>query len=177
MPQQLWFFMSIAFSTIAWGIVATRYIWPELRLRPRAEALQPLLVLHTFRFLGLAFLVPGVVSPDLPSTFAQSAAYGDIIAAILALLALIALPSTTGIVIAWIFSLWGSVDLFNAFYQANRAALIPGQLGATYFIPTFAVPLLLITHGLAFRILLRPQSAPGFQESPGPIWRASSKPL
>ena len=155
MQPQLFFFVSIAFSFIAWGIVAVRYIWPELRLRQRAEALRPLLILHSFRFIGLAFLVPGVVSPDLPSAFAHSAAYGDIIAAILALLALIALSSTSGVVIAWIFSLWGTADLFNAFYQANHAGLTAGQLGSTYFIPTFIVPLLLITHGLGFRILLR----------------------
>jgi hypothetical protein len=127
--------------------------------------LQPLLILHSFRFLGLAFLVPGVVSSDLPSAFAHSAAYGDIIAAILALLALISLPSAAGIVLAWIFGLWGSVDLLNAFYQANHAGLMPGQLGATYFIPTFVVPLLLITHGLAFRILLQHQNISAVQES------------
>jgi hypothetical protein len=155
MQSQLSFFVSIAFSCIAWGIVATRYIWPELRLRQQAEALRPLLILHSFRFIGLAFLVRGVVSPDLPSAFAQSAAYGDIIAAILALLALISLPAASGIVIAWIFSLWGTADLFNAFYQANHAGITAGQLGSTYFIPTLIVPLLLITHGLGFRILLR----------------------
>src|SRR6185437_7713606 len=118
MPQ-LWFFMSIAFSFIAWGMVTARYVWPELRLRSRPEALRPLLILHSFRFFGLAFLVPGVVSPDLPSTFAYSAAYWDIGAAILAVLALISLPSAAGVVIAWIFSVWGSADLLNAFYQAN----------------------------------------------------------
>ena len=96
--------------------------------------------------------------------FANSAAYGDIIAAVLALLALISLPSTAGVVISWIFGLWGSADLFNAFYQANRTALTPGQLGVTYFIPTFIVPLLLITHGLAFRILLQHQSVSALQE-------------
>ena len=153
--SQLWFFGSIAFSFIAWGIVTSRYIWPELRPRQRAEALRPVLILHSFRFIGLAFLVSGVVSPDVPSAFAHSAAYGDIIAAILALLALIALPSTSGVVIAWIFNLWGTADLFNAFYQANHAGLVAGQLGAAYFIPTLIVPLLLITHGLGFRILLR----------------------
>ena len=92
MLPQLCFFVSIAFGFIAWGIVAKRYIWPKLRLRPRAEALRPLLILHSFRFIGLAFLVPGVVSPDLPSAFAHSAAYGDIIAATLALLSLVSLP-------------------------------------------------------------------------------------
>jgi hypothetical protein len=162
---QLWFFVSIALSFIAWGMVSARYVWPELRLRPRAEALRPLLILHSFRFIGLAFLVPGVVSPDLPSTFAYSAAYGDIGAAILAVLALISLPSAAGVVVAWIFSVWGSADLFNAFYQANRTGLSPGKLGATYFIPTLIVPLLLVTHGLTFRILLQHQNVPSGQES------------
>ena len=166
MPQQMiWFFVSIAFSLIAWGIVTARYIWPELRVRQRAEALRPLLVLHSFRFIGLAFLVPGVVSPDLPSAFAHSAAYGDMIAAILALLSLVLLPSAAGVAVAWIFSLWGSADILNAFYQANHAGLLAGQLGATYFLPTLIVPLLLITHGLAFRILLQHQSEPAMQES------------
>lgn len=168
MLPQLCFFASIAFSFIAWGIVTARYIWPELRLRPQAEALRPLLILHSFRFMGLAFLVPGVVSPDLPQAFAQSAAYGDIIAAVLALLSLLALPSRAGIVIAWIFNLWGTADLLSAFYHANAAGLLPGQLGAAYFIPTFVVPLLLITHGLAFRILLRHPNASAMPESRQP---------
>src|SRR5215469_12761204 len=165
MQTQFAFFASIAFSLIAWGIVAARYIWPELRLRSQAEALRPLLTLHSFRFVGLAFLVPGVVSPDLPSTFAHSAAYGDLIAAILALLALTLLPSASGVVIAWIFNVWGTADLFNAFYQANHAGLMAGQLGATYFIPTFIVPLLLITHGIGFRILVQRQAQAAMQES------------
>jgi hypothetical protein len=157
MPPQLCFFVSIAFSFIAWGIVTAQYISPELRLRQPAEALRPLLILHSFRFIGLAFLVPGVVSPDLPSAFARSAAYGDIIAATLALLSLLSLQRGAGVVVAWIFNLWGSADLLNAFYQANHAGLFAGQLGATYFLPTVVVPLLLITHGLAFRILLQHQ--------------------
>jgi hypothetical protein len=134
-------------------------MWPELRFRQRAEALRPLLVLHSFRFIGLAFLVPGVVSPDVPPAFAHAAAYGDIIAAALALLALSSLSNGTGMAIAWVFNVWGTIDLFNAFYQANHARLSAGQLGATYFIPTFIVPLLLITHGLAFRVLLQHQGA------------------
>ena len=166
MPQQMiWFFVSIAFSLIAWGIVTARYIWPELRLRPRAEALRPLLILHSFRFVGLAVLVPGVVSTDLPTAFAHSAAYGDIIAAILALLSLLLLPTAAGVAAAWISTLWGSADILNAFYQANQAGLLAGQLGAAFFLPTVIVPLLLITHGLAFRILLQHQPEPAVRES------------
>jgi hypothetical protein len=165
MSQQFWFFVSIAFSFVAWGIVSAQYIWPELRLRQRAEALRPLLILHSFRFIGLAFLVPGVVSSDLPAAFAYSAAYGDVIAATLALLSLASLRLGAGAVIAWIFNLWGAADLLNAFYQANASGLTAGQLGAAYFIPTLIVPLLLITHGLAFRILLQHRSESGVRES------------
>src|SRR5215468_5471990 len=166
MQIQFAFYASIVFALIAWGIVAALYIWPELRLRQRSDALRPLLVLHSFRFVGLVFLVPGVVSPDLPAAFAQSAGYGDVIAATLALLSLLLLPRGAGIVLTWIFNLWGSIDLLNAFYQANNSGLVPGQLGAAYFIPTLIVPLLLITHGLAFRILLQQQNEPVMQGSP-----------
>jgi hypothetical protein len=166
MPQQMiWFFVSIAFSLVAWGIVTARYIWPELRLRQRVEALQPLLILHSFRFIGLAVLVPGVVSPDLPPAFAHSAAYADIIAATLALLSLLWLRSAAGIAVVWIFNLWGTADLLNSFYQGPHSGLLAGQLGAAYFIPTLLVPLLLITHGLAFRILLLPQKKFAMLES------------
>ena len=166
MPQQrVWFFVSIAFSLIAWGLVASRYIWPELRARSRAEALRPLLILHSFRFIGLGMLIPGVVSPDLPGAFAHPAAYGDIIAAILALLSLLLLPRAAGIAVTWIFNVWGTADLFNAFYQASHAGMLAGQLGAAYFIPTLLVPLALITHGIVFRILLQHQPERAMRES------------
>jgi hypothetical protein len=167
MPEQMvWFFVSIAFSLIAWGIVAARYIWPELRLRPRAEALRPLLILHSFRFIGLAVLVPGVVSPDLPAEFAHFTAYGDMIAAILALLSLLLLPGAAGIPAGWIFNLFGLADLLNVFYQGAHTGLVAGQLGAAFFLPTLVVPLLLITHGVGFRILLQHQPRPAVQQSP-----------
>jgi hypothetical protein len=164
MSTQLSFFTSIAFSFIAWSMVMSRYIWPSLRLRPRSEALQPLLILHTFRFEGLAFLVTGVVSPDLPPSFAHAAAYGDLAAAVLALLALLTQSREIGVLFAWLFNLWGTADLLNAFYQAGSGGLVPGQLGATYVIPTLVVPLLLITHVVAFRILLRRRGTAAVRE-------------
>ena len=115
-------------------MVVGSVIWPELRRRGRNEALRPLLMFHSLRFVGLAFLVPGVVSPDLPAAFAESAAYGDIIAATLALLTLALLPGGLGIVAAWIFNLWGSADILHANYEGIR---LGGQLGAAYFLPTF----------------------------------------
>src|SRR6202020_1007498 len=117
MRAQICFFVSILFSFVAWGVVAGRVIWPELRRRGRNEALRPLLMFHSFRFVGLAFLVPGVVSPDLPAAFAEGAAYGDIVAAALALLTLGLLPGRPGMVAAWFFNLSGSEDIPHSNYE------------------------------------------------------------
>ena len=151
------FGISVAISFIAWGAVVSNYIWPALKERSKAEALKSILLLHGFRFVGLAFLVPGVVSPDLPVAFARSAAYGDLTTAILALLAFAALGTVTGTVATWTFNIVGTADLLFAFYEGNRISLAntPSLLGAAYFIVVALVPLLLLTHGLAFRMLLR----------------------
>ena len=155
------FGISAAFGLIVWGVVAWHYIWPALRERPSNENLKPLLLLHAFRFLGLAFLVPGVVSPELPAAFAQPVAYGDFITAVLALLALATLRTRSGAVVSWVFNTFGMADLFFAFYQGSLISLpaAPGLLGAGYFILVAYVPILLITHGLVFRILLRTEVA------------------
>lgn len=152
------FGITIAFSFVVWGLVAQHYFWPRLRGRSTADAARPILFLHAFRFMGLTFLIPGVVSPDLAGTFARQVAYGDLAAAVLALLALAMLNSKMSALPIWVFNIVGAVDLLNAYYMGNRVSLVPGQLGATYVIPTLVVPLLLVTHVLVFRILLRPQT-------------------
>ena len=157
MSPQVVFDVSVVLGFLVWGIIGARDIWPVLRSRPRDEALRPLLLLHAFRFMGLVFLVPGVVSPDLPGGFARPAAYGDLATSVLALLALAALGTQLGTILVWVFNIVGTVDLLNAFYQAARLGVgdAPGLQGAAYFIPTVLVPLLLVTHVLVFRILLR----------------------
>jgi hypothetical protein len=157
MPPEALFGISVILCFISWGIIARRYIWPALRRVPRAEALRRLLLLHTFRFVGLAFVIPGVVSPDLPVAYARPAAYGDLSTSILALLAIATLGGTLGIILTWAFNIVGSADLLYAFYQGNRVDLgsAPGLQGAAYFIPTVLVPLLLITHALVFLLLLK----------------------
>jgi hypothetical protein len=161
MPSRVLFGISVVFGLTAWGVVAWQYIWPALRGRSSPENLKPILMLHAFRFLGLAFVVPGVVSSELPATFAQPVAYGDLITAVLALLALAVLRTRGGSAVTWAFNTFGTADLLFAFYLGSRIALPfnPGLLGAGYFIFAAYVPLLLITHGLAFRILLRTKVA------------------
>src|SRR5215510_6696909 len=154
------FGLSVLMSFLAYGIVTKLYVLPRLRVMPREDALTALVVPHTFRFVGLSFLVPGVVSPSLSPDFAAPAAYGDLVAAILAIAATLSLRyrAIWAIPLVWIFNLWGTVDLLNAFYQGQFGVGIgPGSLGAAFFIPTVIVPLLLVTHVLIFRLLLRPR--------------------
>ena len=157
MPFPVLFGVSSAFGLAVWGAIAWQYIWPALTERPSPKNLKLILLLHGFRFLGLAFLVPGVVSPELPAAFAQPVAYGDLITATLALLALAALGSSAGTAATWVFNIFGTADLLFGFYQGAVISLPDkqGLLGAGYFILFAYVPLLFITHGLAFRILLR----------------------
>ena len=164
MPFPVLFGISAAFGLIAWGAVAWQYIWPALREHPSPENLKPILLLHGFRFLGLAFVVPGVVSPQLPAAFARPVAYGDFMTAILALLALAGLGTRAGTVMTWVFNTFGAADLLFAFYLGSRISLpdTPGLLGAGYFILAAYVPLLLITHGLTFRILLETKADAAF---------------
>ena len=154
------FGLSILMSFVAFGIVTKLYIWPRLRVMPRDAALVPLVVPHTFRFIGLSFLIPGVVSPSLSSAFAIPVAYGDLLAAILAVVATLALSARAfwAIPIVWMFNVWGTIDLLHAIYQGQiRVGIDPGSLGAAFYITTVVVPALLVTHGLIFWQLLRPK--------------------
>src|SRR5580692_5566466 len=138
MPFPALFGITVVLGLAAWGAVAWHYIWPELRERSSPENLKPILLLHGFRFLGLAFVVPGVVSPELPAAFAQPVAYGDLMTAILALLALATLGTPTGTLLTWVFNAVGTADLLFAFYLGDRISLpnTQGLLGAGYFILT-----------------------------------------
>ena len=158
MPIQAIFGLSILMSFVAFGLVTKVYIVPRLRTLQRGDALVPLVVFHMFRFIGLSFLVPGVVSPSLPLAFAAPAAYGDLLAAVLAVVTTLALirRASWAIGLVWLFSVWGTADLLYANYQGLFGVHVaPGALGAAFFIPTVLVPLLLVTHGLIFWLLLR----------------------
>jgi hypothetical protein len=165
MDVQALYGLSVLMSFVAFGLVTKLYIWPRLRILERDDALVPLVVPHTFRFIGLSFLVPGVVSPSLPSAFAAPAAYGDLVAAILAVAATMALSRRASLatLLVWLFNVWGTADLLFAFYQGFRVDLDARMLGAAFFIPTVIVPALLITHGLIFWLLVRRASKPSIR--------------
>ena len=147
------FGLQFVLSLIVYAFLAKWYVVPWLAKQPTRQALIPLIIPHAFRHIGLAFLVPGLVVQPLPSFFAYTAAYGDFISGLLALFSLIALRArwrfSLGLV--WLFNIVGTVDLLNALRQAE---VVP-KLGTTWLIPTFLVPILLVTHGLIFIRLFR----------------------
>jgi hypothetical protein len=157
-PETL-FRIHLVLGYAAWLLCFGVYIWPRLKLMERVEAQRAIATLHSFRFFGLVFILPGVVG-NLPAGFATYAAYGDFATGLLAMLALVSVrirPLFWLFVVA--FNLVGVADLIVDYYHAIQFGVDvnPGQLGATYAIPIIYVPLLMITHVTAFYLLTRPQ--------------------
>jgi hypothetical protein len=158
MDVLLIFALSALMSLVSSAVIARLYVWPWLQAKSRNQALVSLVAPHMFlRFIGLSLLVPGVVSPALPAAFAVPAAYGDFAAGILAIIATTALAkrASWAVPAVWLFNVWGTADLLFAFYEGPHVGLQPGNLGAAFYLLTAIVPLLLTTHFLIFRLLMR----------------------
>ena len=152
------FGLSILMSLLSSIVVAVLFVWPQLRIIDVRQALIWLVAPHMFlRFIGLSFLVPGVVSVSLPRAWAVPAGYGDLVAGILAIIATAALAHAAAWAIAavLIFNIWGATDLLFAFYKGARVRLEPGSLGAGFYIVTTIVPPLLVSHALILMLLIR----------------------
>ncbi|MDH3669963.1 MAG: hypothetical protein OES46_02215 [Gammaproteobacteria bacterium] len=153
MDTQAIFGLQFLLSLVVWGLIAKWLLAPWLATMAQHQALFWLTLPHAFRHIGMVFLVPSVVAQPLPNAFAIPAAYGDLAAGVLALLALIALRTgwAGALALVWLFNIVGTVDLLNALRHLN----VPPAFGATWYIPTFLVPLLLVTHFMIFVRLLR----------------------
>ena len=158
MNSRATFGLSILMSLLSSIVFALLFARPWLQNMDVQQALIWLVAPHMFlRFIGLSFLVPGVVSGSLPKAWAVPAAYGDFIAGVLAIIATTALARTASWALAavWIFNIEGFVDLLFAFYKGARVNLEPGALGAGFYIVTAVVPPLLVSHVLIFELLMR----------------------
>jgi hypothetical protein len=159
MSPEIIFNLHLILGYVAWLLCFGVYVMPRLKSMDLVAAQRAIATLHSFRFFGLVFIVPGIVG-NLPASFATFAAYWDLATGVLAMLALLTVrirPLFWLFVVA--FNLVGMVDLILDYYHAIRVDLpaFAGQLGATYAIPIIYVPLLMISHVVAFYFLLRPQ--------------------
>jgi len=161
MSPEIIFNLQLILGYVAWLLCFGVYVMPWLKSMDLVAAQRTIATLHSFRFFGLVFILPGVVGPNLPAAgFATFAAYWDLATGVLAILALLTVrmrPLFWLFVVA--FNLVGIVDLILDYYHAIRVGLpaMAGQLGATYAIPILYVPVLMITHVVAFYLVLRPQ--------------------
>jgi hypothetical protein len=156
------FRIQLVLGYIPWLLLLSAYVWPRLKTMERIEVHRAIATLHSFRFFGLVFILPGFVGPDLPVGFATFAAYGDFATGGLAMLALLTVrirPLFWPLVVA--FNLAGAIDILVDYYHGNEFDLptLAGELGAGYAIPIIYVPILMITHVVAFYLLLSPRSA------------------
>src|SRR5262244_4623392 len=155
------FRIHLASGYVAWALCFGAYLLPWLRSMERVAAFRAIATLHSFRFFGLVFLVPGVIGPNLPAGFATFAAYGDFATGVLAMLALLTVRTRP---LFWLFvvafNLVGAADILIDYYHGVAIDLpaLSGQLAATYWIPILYVPILMITHVAAFYLLVRAQT-------------------
>jgi hypothetical protein len=154
------FQVQLILGYVAWILCFSVYLLPRLKAMDRVAAQRVIATLHSFRFFGLVFIVPGVIGANLPERFGSFAAYWDLLTGVLAILALLTVrvrPLFWVFVVA--FNVVGVVDLILDYYHATRVGLpeMAGELSATYAIPILYVPILMITHVTAFYLLLRPQ--------------------
>jgi hypothetical protein len=160
MTPAIIFQLHLVLGYVPWLLCFGAYIWPRLRTMDRIEAQRAIATLHSFRFFGLVFIIPGVVGANLPAEFATFAAYGDFATGILAILALLTVRIRA---LFWplvaAFNLAGAADIIIDYYHGSMTGLpaLAGELGATYAIPIIYVPVLMITHVAAFYLLLRPR--------------------
>jgi len=164
MSPAIIFDVQLVLGYVPWLLVFSAYIWPRLKSMDPVEAQRAIAALHSFRFFGLVFLIPGVVGHDLPQTFAAFAAYGDFATGILAMLALLTVGMRP---LFWLFvaafNVVGAADILIDYYHGVQVGLadFAGELGATYAIPMVYVPILMITHAAAFWLLARSQARIG----------------
>lgn len=139
------------------GLVARWYLLPRLHTLPLHEALLPLLLFHTLRTMGIAFVIPAIAGQPLPAAFAVPGAIGDLLAVVLAFAAIIAIRRQWqyALAVVWVFNIEGTLDFVIAFAQGLRFDIAAQyHLGPLWFIPTFFVPAFFVTHMVMFALLL-----------------------
>jgi hypothetical protein len=154
------FWLQLFWSAMLCAVVAFWYIWPALTKLPVKSALIPLTFVHVVRYVGMALLVTGMVDPKLPRDFLNSAAYGDLIAAALALASIAALRGNWrfALPLVWMFNTWGFVDLLNGVRGVLQLNIANFNLATLWYVYTFYAPVVIASHLMIFGILFKARS-------------------
>ena len=148
--------LNLLVNTAIFYVAARLYLLPLVPRVALKYILVPILLFHSMRHLGMMFLTRGATYPGLPPEFAYKAAFGDLLTAILAFVAIPLVLSGSSLAKAavWVFNVVGTVDLLTAITTATIYNA-PPAMGPAYWIPAFWVPMLLVTHYVTFVLLGR----------------------
>ena len=151
------FWMQLFTSVFVFGLVAWWYVWPALIKLSRNTALILLLFVHVPRYVGMTLLVAGMVDSKLPGEFLASAAYGDLLEAALALASIFTLRSNwrVAVPLVWVTNTWGFLDLLIGIRGVLQLNVPSFNLATFWYVYTFYAPLVLVSHLMIFRILLK----------------------
>ena len=154
------FWMQLLLSLGVCVIVVVWYVWPYLTRLSHKSALIPLLFVHVPRYVGMTLLVTGMIDPRLPSEFLSSAAYGDLLAAALALASIFALRSNWrfAVPMVWVTNTWGFLDLLNGLRGVLQLNVPSFNLATFWYVYTFYAPLVIVSHLMIFWILINSKS-------------------
>jgi hypothetical protein len=172
----IYFGGSAVAGTIGWAVIFAAIIWPKMKQEPTVKQLKTLTTFHFFRYFATTLLIAGLVSRKLPSGFADPAAFGDLITLGLAYIAFIGLQRSTPerplLLPVWILNIAGTADLLLALALGPVLIRDPGDFGLSYIVPTVYVPLLLVAHFYALKVLS--QRSTGKADDPRPLIRVGT---
>ncbi len=146
--------ISLFMGLFCFGFIAKVWLWPKLSSASQVDALTGLLIFSGFRYLGLQFINPAVA--DIPAGFAHTAAYGDFIVALIAIVAAVAIRfhKGLGVILAWVYGVCGSLDFVYAAKLANEFKA-SDHIGAAWPIFHIGGPAWMVTLVLIFVTLIK----------------------
>ena len=140
----------------AYVVIYRIYLRSWFATQPFPQAVLPLLLINTFRYMGLAAMVPGQLEPTIPFRALQVIGWGDFAAGTSALLAAIAVHHrwTAATTLVGLFTIIGFADVIAVGYTASAAEIFESNMGTQWFVSVFYAPAFLLSQGyIAYRLV------------------------
>lgn len=157
------FWLQLLTSVCVFSIIAVCYVAPSLIKRPFNSALIVLLWVHVPRYVGMTLLVKGMIDPQLPAEFTSRAAYGDLLAAAMALVSIFALHRNWrfAVPLVWATNTFGFADLLIGIRGVVSLDVPSFNLETFWYVYVFYAPLVLVSHTMIFMVLTKSRSGFG----------------
>lgn len=151
MTQETALHLAQLFSLATYFMAAMFYFMPWARLQDRAVALQPLIWVHVFRFIALqSYSSQAVGAMPVSDGMRDQIVYGDIAAAALAIVTIVALHFRVRVAswLAWAMVAETVFDFANNISRAAHEHADGLSSGTTWLIQAFFLPMIALAVGL-----------------------------